>query len=111
MMTTCHRTNFWGYVPFHSMVEWKIRFSSVDGVVRFTTEEKCFELIDVAHFVATTKEKSICLRREANPDRWIGRRTLSHCTSRLRHLSSLSLLYFALTCLLSLFLCKKFILF
>ena len=84
-------TNLFGeQLPFRTVRELKTTFLSSRWRWTILPLKRIFWIYRCRPFVATAKEKSICLRREANPDRWIGRRTFSLCTSRPRHKALIS---------------------
>ena len=73
------------YIPFH--IE-KVVTTAIVQRWRFCSaeEKKSRSRICIVHVLLSTRERSIIcrLRREANPDHWIWRRTVFHCTSRPR---------------------------
>ena len=75
------------YVPFHTERELKTAFC-FQKMALFSAGSNSINR-SRAFFCHGAKENTICLRREANSDHWIRRRTFSLCTSRPRHFNVL----------------------
>ena len=88
-----HRTDFQGYVPLHTVREWKTAFQSSRWRCPINALKRIIRMNLHLAFFCHGRERNIHLfrRRESNSDRWIRRRTVSHCASRPRHKTVLSI--------------------